>query len=227
MQNGHIFQILWGADPVVKFTLFVLFSMSVASWAIIVYKYKELTKLKAASIRFFDTFWRVPNLEELIAKYSGQESPLFNIFRHAVADLIRKPKSAGGGGDTRKNAEVSLDGIRRRIDRSMEDEVERIERYLPFLATTGSSAPYIGLFGTVWGILAAFWQIGRAGSSSLAVVGPFIAEALIATAFGLAAAIPAVIFYNFFVTRTRTFAREIQSFSEDLAHRIERDYFNT
>ncbi len=221
MQNSHILQILWGSDPVVKFTLLVLLAMSVGSWAIIVYKHKELGKLRSASVRFFDTFWRNPNLEELIAKYAGQESPLFNIFRHAVADLIRRPKS----GETRKGGDVSLEGIRRRIDRAVEDEVERIERYLPFLATTGSTAPFIGLFGTVWGILAAFWQIGKAGSSSLAVVGPFIAEALIATAIGLAAAIPAVIFYNFFVARTRTFTREIQSFSEDLAHRIERDYF--
>jgi len=220
MENGHIFQILWGADPVVKFTLFILFALSVSPWAIIFYKYKELTRLKAASARFFDTFWRAPSIEELISKYSGQESPLFNVFRQAAGDLIRKPKSTGAKTD------ISAEGVRRKIEHAVEEEVERIERYLPFLATTGSASPYIGLFGTVWGILAAFWQIGRAGSSSLAVVGPFIAESLIATAFGLAAAIPAVIFYNFFVTRTRTFSREIQNFSEDLAHRIERDYFN-
>ncbi|HEX5037063.1 MAG TPA: MotA/TolQ/ExbB proton channel family protein [bacterium] len=222
MGNGHIFQILWGADPVVKLTLFVLFGFSVASWAIIIYKHKELKKLRAASARFFDSFWRIPSLEELLAKYAGQESPLFNIFRQAAADVIRKP-----GADARQargSRDVTADGMRRRIERAAEDEIERVERYIPFLATTGSTTPFIGLFGTVWGILAAFWQIGRAGSSSLAVVGPFIAEALIATAFGLAAAIPAVIFYNFFVNRTRIFTREIQSFSEDLAHRIERDY---
>ena len=140
-----------------------------------------------------------------------------------MADLIRKPK----GGEGKRSVDISMEGIRRRIDRAVEEEIERIERYLPFLATTGSTSPFIGLFGTVWGILAAFWQIGRAGSSSLAVVGPYIAEALIATALGLAAAIPAVIFYNFFVTRIRVFVREIQNFSEDLAQRIERDYFQS
>jgi len=222
MGNGHIFQILWGADPVVKLTLFVLFGFSVASWAIIIYKHKELKKLRAASARFFDSFWRIPSLEELLAKYAGQESPLFNIFRQAAADVVRK--SGASDRQARGSRDVTVDGMRRRIERAAEDEIERVERYIPFLATTGSTTPFIGLFGTVWGILAAFWQIGRAGSSSLAVVGPFIAEALIATAFGLAAAIPAVIFYNFFVNRTRIFTREIQSFSEDLAHRIERDY---
>lgn len=220
MEKGHIFQILLGSDPIVKLTLVILLFFSVASWAIIVYKQKELKRLRSASVRFFDTFWRTHSLEDLLAKYAGQESPLFNVFRQGVADLIRKHKAG-----ERRTGDISMEWIRRRIDRAVEDEIERIERYLPFLATTGSTSPFIGLFGTVWGILAAFWQIGRAGSSSLAVVGPYIAEALIATAFGLAAAIPAVIFYNFFVAKTRTFGREIQSFSEDLAHRIEKDYF--
>lgn len=218
MEKGHIFQILWGADPVVKLTLFILFAFSVASWAIIIFKQKELSKLRAGSARFFDSFWRVQSLEELLAKYAGQENPLFNIFRQAATDFIRKPAEG------RRAKDVSVDGVRRRIERATEDEIERIERYLPFLATTGSTTPFIGLFGTVWGILGAFWQIGRAGSSSLAVVGPFIAEALIATAVGLAAAIPAVIFYNYFVNKTRIFSREINSFSADLVHRIEKDY---
>lgn len=221
MEKGHIFQILLGADPVVKLTLFILLGFSVASWAIIFYKHKELKKLKSASVRFFDAFWKAPSLEELLTKHVGQESPLFNIFRIAIGDLIRRNK----GAETGRPIPLNSQGIRRRIEQGVEDEIERIERYVPFLATTGSTSPFIGLFGTVWGILAAFWQIGRAGSSSLAVVGPFIAEALIATAVGLAAAIPAVIFYNFFVTRIRIFSRDIQSFSEDLAQRIERDYF--
>lgn len=219
-----ILHILWGADPIVKLTLLILLVFSVVSWAIIFFKHKELKRLKTASQRFLDTFWRTHNLEDLLAKYSGQESPIFNVFRQAAADLVRKAK---GGLEPKRNPETSMDGVRRRIERAAEEEIGRIERYIPFLATTGSTSPFIGLFGTVWGILAAFWQIGRAGSSSLAVVGPYIAEALIATAAGLAAAIPAVIFYNIFVTRTRVFSREINSFSEDLAQRIERDYFRT
>lgn len=219
MEKGHILQIFWGSDPVVKLTLLILVGFSVTSWAIILYKHKEIKKFKSASHRFFDAFWKTHNLEDLLARYAGQESPLFNIFRLAAADLFRK------GTEQKPRPRPSLDGIRRKIERAVEDEIERVERYVPFLATTGSSTPFIGLFGTVWGILAAFWQIGRAGSTSLAVVGPYIAEALIATAAGLAAAIPAVIFYNFFVTRIRIFVRQMQNFSEDLAQRIERDYF--
>lgn len=221
MEKGHILQILWGSDPVVKLTLLILLGFSVSSWAIIFYKQNEIRKFRAASVRFFEAFWKTQNLEDLLTRYSGQDSPLFNIFRRTVVDLARKTK----GGEARQNTPTSMEGCRRQIERAMADEIERVERYVPFLATTGSSTPFIGLFGTVWGILAAFWQIGKAGSSSLAVVGPYIAEALIATAVGLAAAIPAVIFYNFFVTRIRVFVREIQNFSEDLGHRIERDYF--
>ena len=221
MGQTHFFQIFWGSDPVVKLTLLILISFSIASWAIIFYKQKELKKFRAASHRFFDAFWKTHNLEDLLARYAGQESPLFNIFRAAAGDLFRKSK----GTDARAKGGAALETIRRGIDRAVEDEIDRVERHVPFLATTGSSTPFIGLFGTVWGILAAFWQIGRAGSTSLAVVGPFIAEALIATVAGLAAAIPAVIFYNFFVARTRVFVRTMQNFSEDLAQRIERDYF--
>lgn len=215
--NSHLIQIFWGSDPVVKLTLLILLGMSVACWSIILFKHKEIRRLRQASVRFFEAFWRIHNLEELLGRSSGAESPLSNIFRVAVGDLFRKSKTEG-----RRTSGV--DGIRRKVERAVEDEIERVERYLPFLATTGSSAPFIGLFGTVWGILAAFWQIGRAGSTSLAVVGPFIAEALIATAFGLAAAIPAVIFYNHFVTRIRIFVREIQNFGEDLIQRIEREH---
>lgn len=215
--NGHLIQIFWGSDPVVKLTLIILIGLSIACWAIILFKHKEIKRLKGSSTRFFEAFWRVQTLEDLLGKYAGMESPLSNIFRAAVGDIIRKSKT-----DTRHNP--AFGGVRRKVERAVELEVERVERYVPFLATTGSAAPFIGLFGTVWGILSAFWQIGRAGSTSLAVVGPYIAEALIATAFGLAAAIPAVIFYNFFVTRIRIFTREIENFGEDLVQRVEREY---
>lgn len=132
MEKNHILQILWGADPVVKLTLIILLSFSVASWAIIVYKQRELKKLRSASHRFFDSFWRLQSVEELLAKYSGDQSPLFNIFRRTVGDLIRKPKA----GEPRRA--VTAESIRQQIDRAKEDEIERIERYIPFLATTGS-----------------------------------------------------------------------------------------
>ncbi len=217
MEQNHIFQILWDSDPVVKLTLLILLGFSVGSWAIVVYKYKELKKWRSAAAHFFEAFWRAPSLEELLAKSAGQENPLFNIFRTGISDVMRKGK------DSRK---VTLSLVQRRIENAISMEEERIERYIPFLATTGSVAPFIGLFGTVWGILAAFWKIGKAGSSSLAVVGPYIAEALIATAVGLAAAIPAVIFYNIFVNQARSFLKDVNGFAEDLSQRIQQDYFS-
>ncbi|QQR79514.1 MAG: MotA/TolQ/ExbB proton channel family protein [Deltaproteobacteria bacterium] len=218
MEQNHIFQILWDSDPVVKLTLLILLGFSVGSWAIVVYKYKELKKWKISAARFFEAFWRTPSLEELLAKSAGQENPLFNIFRTGISDIMRKNKGEG--------RKVTLSLVQRRIENAISMEEDRIERYIPFLATTGSVAPFIGLFGTVWGILAAFWKIGKAGSSSLAVVGPFIAEALIATAVGLAAAIPAVIFYNIFVNQTRSFLKDVNGFAEDLSQRIQQDYFS-
>ena len=184
MNDNHILQILFGADPIVKITLLILLGFSIASWAVIFYKHRELKRFKTSSLRFSDAFWRTNNLEDLLTKYSGPENPLANIFRLGVADLLKRSKSS----DFKRSGAVSVEGIRRKIERAMDGEVEKLERYLPFLATTGSTSPFIGLFGTVWGILGAFWQIGRAGSTSLAVVGPFIAESLIATAVGLAAA---------------------------------------
>ena len=219
MEQNHIFQILWDADPVVKLTLLILLGFSVSSWAIVVYKYKEIKKWKNAAARFFEAFWRAPSLEELLTKSSAQENPLFNVFRIGMSDILKR-----GKGDTGRKVSMAL--VQRRIENAISMEEDRIERYIPFLATTGSVTPFIGLFGTVWGILAAFWKIGKAGSSSLAVVGPYIAEALIATAVGLAAAIPAVIFYNIFVNQTRSFLKDVNGFSEDLSQRIEQDYFS-
>lgn len=216
--EGHILQIVWGSDPVVKLTLLILVCFSVVSWAIIVAKHKEIKRARFNALRFSDLFWKTKSLEGLIGKHLALDNPHSNIFRVAIGEILKKGRAEGESPPT-------IEGIRRRVERVTEEEIEKIERYVPFLATTGSSTPFIGLFGTVWGILAAFWHIGRAGSSSLAVVGPYIAEALIATAFGLAAAIPAVIFYNLYVARIRVITREMQNFSVDLTERIAKEYF--
>ncbi len=215
MANFSILHVLWSSDPVIKLTLLTLIFFSVVSWAIILYKHREIKRFRSASQRFSEAFWKSKNLEELLSRHAGQESPLSNIFRAGITNLVKNVQ------------EGDKESVQRNVERAVELEIERVEKYIPFLATTASSTPFIGLFGTVWGILSAFWQLGKAGSSSLAVVGPSIAEALIATAMGLAAAIPAVIFYNLFATRIRVLLREIQNFGEDLVQRIERDYFKT
>lgn len=216
-EGGHLIRIILGADPVVKAVLVLLVGMSVFSWAIIIYKYRHIHQGQQQSQRFLKIFRRSRDLDNLLAKTALPPNPIQTIFRKGLADSLH-PTQKGAGGPPK------LDEVRRNLDRAADDELEHMERYIPFLATTGSSAPYIGLFGTVWGILAAFWEIGKSGSSSLAVVGPYIAEALIATALGLAAAIPAVIFYNFFVTRIKTFTRSAELFRNDLLERLAREY---
>lgn len=213
-EESHILQIFWASDPIIKLTLLILIGFSIVSWAIILYKHRELKRLKDSSARFHTIFWKAATLKD-IAKRAAPPNPLFSIFRAGVS-----PFDNASGDNSPK-----FDTIRHSIHRATADEVEKIERYIPFLATTASASPFIGLFGTVWGILAAFWQIGQTGSSSLSVVGPHIAESLIATAAGLAAAIPAVIFYNFFVNRIRIFGRRIQEFADDCVIRIEKEYY--
>lgn len=217
--GGYLFRIITGADPVVKLVILVLVAMSIICWAIIAFKFNEMKQWTRHSNRFSDLFWRTAELEDLVVKSSFPANPLQTIFRKGIADIIKERRDAKKGGG------LNVDRIRKQVDRATEDEVAKIERYIPFLATTGSSAPYIGLFGTVWGILSAFWNIGKAGTSSLAVVGPYIAEALIATALGLAAAIPAVMFYNYFVTRIRSFTRHVDTFADELLDRINHEYF--
>lgn len=209
--DHHILYLFWQADAVVKFALILLVIFSVISWAIIVTKHRQLKTARKRTSQFMASFWHSKTLDALVAKGSFHKSPVFNIFKSGINSL-REPDNA-------KN----ISFIKRDITRTAEEEIEQLEYYVPFLATTASAAPFIGLFGTVWGILNAFWKLGRAGSSSLAVIGPHIAEALIATALGLAAAIPAVIFYNFFVNKIRLLTRDIIQFSEDMAHRIEKE----
>jgi len=211
--NHSILYLFWQADIVVKVALVLLFMFSVVSWAIIVMKHRQLKRFRQRTMQFLHSFWQAKTLEAMVAKGAFRRSPVFNIFKAGIASL-RDP-------DNTKN----LPFIKRDIQRSSEEEIEQLEYYVPFLATTASVAPFIGLFGTVWGILNAFWKLGKGGSSSIAVIGPHIAEALIATAIGLAAAIPAVIFYNFFVNKIRLLSRDIATFSDDLSHRIEKEYF--
>lgn len=209
----NITYLFWQADPVVKFTLVVLLVFSVICWAVIGMKQRQLKQSKKRTGKFLTSFWHSKTIEGLIAKGGFKRSPAFTVFKAGIASLRDQ---------TNNN---NLEFIERDINRAADEEVEQLEYFVPFLATTASAAPFIGLFGTVWGILQAFWKLGQAGgASSIAVVGPHIAEALIATAFGLAAAIPAVIFYNFFVNKVRLLSRDIYQFSEDLTQRMEKEY---
>lgn len=209
--NQHILYLIFDAPWPVMVTFLLLFIFSVVTWAIIVAKHNQLKKANQRTQQFFQVFWDAKRLDELSGKKSGRKGPASEIFSAAQQSL-----------ETHKNRK---EPVERDVRRAYEDEVEQMEYGVPFLATTASAAPFIGLFGTVCGILNAFWKIGKNGASSLAVVGPDIAQALIATAIGLAAAIPAVIFYNVFVNRIRKTSKSLADFTDDLVDRIDNEYF--
>ncbi|MEJ2685253.1 MAG: MotA/TolQ/ExbB proton channel family protein [Candidatus Sulfobium sp.] len=189
------------AGVVVKIVLLILLFFSVVSWAIIFFKQRYFSKANRESEQFLRLYRtnRIPR--DLFKATKGLSlSPIANVFKSVYTDDIRRDQSE----------------VKRLLRRYGTLESVKLERYLNFLATTGSSAPFIGLFGTVWGIMTSFHGIGFAGSASLAVVAPGIAEALIATAVGLVAAIPAVIAYNYYLSMARKMIIEMEDFSEDL-----------
>ena len=199
-------QLILQAGYVVKAILVILLFFSVFSWAIIFYKHRYLSKAVTESESFLRVFRTGRDTKGLFqAAKNLTLSPLANVFRSVYTEEGR----------------VDRDEIKRLLRRYEALEVAKLEQYLNFLATTGSTSPFIGLFGTVWGIMNAFRGIGSAGSASLAVVAPGIAEALITTAAGLAAAIPAVVAYNYYLSRARKMIIEMEDFSEELF-----DYFS-
>jgi biopolymer transport protein TolQ len=198
-----IWQLIAQAGAIVKLVMLMLLFFSVVSWAIIFFKYRYLNAAARENALFFAAFRKARDTSSLFtAAKKYLISPMASVFRAVYTDI--DIESA--------NDEV----IRRALKRYETLESAKLERHLGFLATTGSSTPFIGLFGTVWGIMNSFRGIGKAGSASLAVVAPGIAEALIATAMGLVAAIPAVIAYNYYLSRSRHLIIEMEDFSEEI-----------
>ena len=203
-EKRHLLSLIWHADPVVKLTILILFIFSIVCWAIIANKYRQFKRSEDSTEQFLSVFWKTQGIEEVALKRNQKSGPAYRIFETAA--------------ESPKNIKAEI--LKKNIRRTFDGEIERLEYGIPFLATTASAAPFIGLFGTVWGILTAFFKIGQAGTSSIAVVGPHIAEALIATAIGLAAAIPATVFYNIFVARIRKFSKTLENFTDDLIERL-------
>ncbi len=197
-----LFDLVLQAGLVVKLVLIVLLGFSLVSWAIIAYKWRDLRRAEQDSEAFLEVYHEGSMEAAYEAARDLGSSPLSSIFLEGYAERNRIAKYLGGRRATRLG-ETQLRALRRHIDWTASREGLRLERGLSFLATTGSATPFIGLFGTVVGIINAFTGIGASGSASLAVVAPGIAEALIATGVGLFAAIPATIAYNHFVGELR------------------------
>lgn len=214
------------AGPMVKFIMLLLLGLSVACWCVIVLKYLLLKRARKESDQFIDLFRQRKGYAGLYRDCQNlDDSHLAQIFRVGYAELNRLSKSLESKSlqEVRVNPEVLLENVERAILGATTSERQRFERFLPLLATTGSTAPFIGLFGTVWGIMTSFQEIGLKGAANLAVVAPGISEALVATAMGLAAAIPAVVAYNHFATRIRTVENEMSHFSADFLNMLKRD----
>ena len=194
------------ADFIVKTVIIILISASIYSWALIFEKYKLFKKVEKSTTSFEEKFWKSRSAESFYNTLTNRDKdPVANIFQSAMAELI-KTKS--------KSSSVQLARVSRVIEISADNEIKLLEKSFTFLATVGSTAPFIGLFGTVWGIMNSFQSIAISRNTSLAIVAPGIAEALFATALGLLAAIPAVVAYNKFNSDSKKYSGRIENFSK-------------
>jgi len=201
-----IIQLFLRADFIVKAVILILIAASVYSWALIFEKYKLFKRIEKSTTSFEEKFWKTRSAESFYNNFSNREKdPIGNIFQSAMAELI-KTKS--------KSSAVQLARVSRVIEISADKEIKLIEKHFTFLATVGSTAPFIGLFGTVWGIMNSFQSIAISRNTSLAIVAPGIAEALFATALGLLAAIPAVVAYNKFNSDSKKYSGRVENFSK-------------
>ena len=223
----NVFEQVVSSRGMVLFVLVLLIGLSLFSWFIIGYKWMAFRKIRRESEAFLDTFWRSETLEAVLeASERVPNCPVSRLFRAAYTELSRVK-----GGTTTPAATVpgggsayGFENIERSLRRAVQDESSRLERLVPFLATTGSSAPFIGLFGTVWGIMNAFAYISP-DRPILETVTPHIAQALVATAIGLLAAIPAVMAFNYFTSRIRVFSVQMDNFSIDFLNILKRHFF--
>lgn len=231
-----LIQLLGNAGIMVRLVLLLLLFFSVTSWAIIIIKWRYIRKAYRESNRFIEYFWKSRDLASAYTKAKQLAGcPIARIFRIGYVELKRvsqpsapHPDDAGKRGTEPLKGRISgAENVKRALRRAISTETTRMTQMVPFLATTGNTAPFIGLFGTVWGIMSSFHGIGERGSASLAVVAPGISEALVATAAGLAVAIPAVIAFNHFMQKIRVVESELISFSADFLNIIERDILPT
>jgi len=201
-----IIQLFLRADFVVKSVIIILIAASVYSWALIFEKYRLFQRIEKSTSSFEDKFWKSRSAESFYNSFTNKEKdPLASIFQSAMNELI-KTKS--------KSSSVQTNRVSRVLEISADNEIKSIEKHFTFLATVGSTAPFIGLFGTVWGIMNSFQSIAISRNTSLAIVAPGIAEALFATALGLLAAVPAVIAYNKFNSDSKKYTGRIENFSK-------------
>jgi biopolymer transport protein TolQ len=222
--------LLLGTGPVVQAVLWILVAFSVVSWGVIIYKLNQISRARRESERFIALFWESKNLAAIHSGSVGlKHSPVAQVFRAGYQELLqltrakRQAVGAEGGFSTDLGG---VENVTRAMRRQANVETTKVEKGITFLATTGSTCPFIGLFGTVWGIMTAFIGLSAAHSSNIQAVAPGIAEALITTAVGLVAAIPAQMFYNYFTARVRELATEMENFTSEFLNIAERHFLS-
>lgn len=226
--NTSAFDAILQASPIVQLTLLVLIGLSVFCWAIGFTKWRQLKNLRQANDIFTSRFWKTDSLDSIYEEVDTfRDSSLARVFKAAYVEMKKIAESnLNKSNENAAKPQLSgIDNLERILRKSTDNELALMESRLTVLATTGSTGPFIGLFGTVWGIMTSFHKIGQTGSASLAVVAPGISEALVATAIGLAAAIPAVMLYNNFVSRIRREEMELNNFSADFLNIVKRNFF--
>lgn len=225
-----VVDMLLGTGPVVQAVLLLLIAFSIGSWGIIFHKFVQISRARSESERFIAIFWESKNLAAIHSAGVGlKRSPIAQVFRAGYQELLqltrakRQVVGAEGGFSTDLGG---VDNVTRAMKRQENVELAKLEAGITFLATTGSTCPFIGLFGTVWGIMTAFLGLSAAHTSNIQAVAPGIAEALITTAVGLVAAIPAQMFFNFLTTRVRLLATEIDNFIAEFLNIAERHFLS-
>ncbi len=232
-QEIDLIQMITHAGVMVKLVLLLLLFFSITSWAIMIIKFRVVRKAVKESAFFAEFFWKSRDFSEAFAKAKQLTgSPVARLFRIGYVEL-KKIAHAGSIQHVQQDAlaaqtrMLGIENVNLFFNDTATTETTRILQMVPFLATTGNTTPFIGLFGTVWGIMGSFHGIGLRGSASLAVVAPGISEALVATAAGLAVAIPAVIGFNYFMHKIKLIESELNSFTADFLNIVERDLIRT
>ncbi len=218
--QASVFDLIGQSGPMVQAVLLLLLAASVFCWAIILIKMRAFKLAYQENQSFLELFWKSKSLEDVSGKAEKYKfSPVASVFRSGHKEL--KKLSAT---ERSNHGQEEVENVQRSLARASNNEVAQLEKHLSWLATTASAAPFVGLFGTVWGIINSFQNIGATGAANLAVVAPGISEALVATAVGLAAAIPAVVAYNHFLHKIKRMLVDIDSFSQDFLNIIQRGF---
>ena len=223
--SGHtIVDMISGSGPVVQSVLYLLIAITIASWGVVVYKARQIHSARKASERFVELFWETRNLTE-ISKSCAElpASPVAEVFRAGYQELVRL-RNKKTQAETFTTELPGVANVERAMRRAANLQLTRLEKSLTFLATVASVTPFIGLFGTVWGLMNSFLGLSTTGTSTLQAVAPGISEALVATAMGLAAAIPALVAYNHFARQSRVMSIEMENFSSEFLNIAERHF---